>query len=191
MISLVKPTSQIYFENVFGSNDLEWKTIYTLPRKVTRNTYMRAFQYKILNNTLYLNKKCFIFGTSKSPLCSYCNLFDETVFHLFCECFQTQLLWKNLQNYFANNISLPSISPQAAIFGFLKADQQIFAISNHLLLILKLHLYKHRPNKILNIKLLLKDITKVKNTEKWLSFVNERRSNAYKKKWGMIENKLE
>ena len=39
--------------------------------------------------------------------------------------------------------------------------------------------------------LLLKDISKVMNTEKRLSFVNERRSNAYKRKWGGIENKLE
>ena len=30
---------------------------YTLPRKVTGNTYLRSLQYKILNNILYLNEK--------------------------------------------------------------------------------------------------------------------------------------
>ena len=57
-----KPSSNICFENLFNYDDIDWTAIYMLPRLVTYNTYMRSFQYKILNNILYLNKKLHIFG---------------------------------------------------------------------------------------------------------------------------------
>ena len=65
-----KPSSNIYFENLFNYDDIDRTAIYMLPRLVTHNTYMRSFQYKILNNILYLNKKFHIFGIKSSPLCS-------------------------------------------------------------------------------------------------------------------------
>ena len=55
-----KPSSTIYFENFFNYNYIDWTTIHVLPRLVMHNTYMRSFQYKILNNILILIKN-FIF----------------------------------------------------------------------------------------------------------------------------------
>ena len=65
-----KPSSNIYFENLFNYNDIDWTAIYMLPHLVTHNTCMRSFQYKILNNIIYLNKKIHIFGIKSPPLCS-------------------------------------------------------------------------------------------------------------------------
>ena len=42
------PTSRTYFEKKFPLYNFQWKDIYTLPRKVTINAYLRSFQYKIL-----------------------------------------------------------------------------------------------------------------------------------------------
>ena len=69
-----KPSSNIYFENLFNDYNIDWIAIYMLPRLVTYNTYMRSFQYKILNNVLFHNKKLHTFGIKLSPLCSFCNL---------------------------------------------------------------------------------------------------------------------
>ena len=55
-----KPTSQIYFEKHFNDCVLDWKYIYVLPRIVTSDPYTRYFQYKVLNNVLYLNEKLFL-----------------------------------------------------------------------------------------------------------------------------------
>ena len=55
------PTSQIYFEKNFPLYNLQWKDIYILPNKVIINAYLRAFQHKIINNILNLNKKCHTF----------------------------------------------------------------------------------------------------------------------------------
>ena len=55
-----KPTSQIYFEKHFNDCVLDWKYIYVLPRIVTSDPYTHYFQYKVLNNVLYLNEKLFL-----------------------------------------------------------------------------------------------------------------------------------
>ena len=81
-----KPTSQKYFENTFSTSNLDWNLIYTLPRKIITSTKIRAFQYKILNNVLYLNDKLFVFGKSETNICSFCKLEDETITHLFIDC---------------------------------------------------------------------------------------------------------
>ena len=52
-----KPSSDIFFENLFNDNDIDRATIYMLSRLVSHSTYMRSFQCKILNNVLFLNKK--------------------------------------------------------------------------------------------------------------------------------------
>ena len=78
-----KPSSNIYFENLFKYHDFDWTVIYMLSQLVTHNIYMRSFQNKILNTILYLTKKLHIFGVNSSPLCPFCNLYDETPFHIF------------------------------------------------------------------------------------------------------------
>ena len=57
-----KPISQEYFENLFREQQLNWKEIYVLSRKVTLDCNVRSLQQKILNNVFYINNKLFIFG---------------------------------------------------------------------------------------------------------------------------------
>ena len=64
-----------------------------LPRLVTHNTYMQSIQCKNLNNALFLNKKHHIFGIKSSPLCSFCNLYDKTSFHIFYKFDRVKCLW--------------------------------------------------------------------------------------------------
>ena len=78
-----KPTSHKYFENLFNDQNIKWELINTLPRKITKDSYTRNFQYQILTNILYLNKKLYLFGKVETPLCSYRMLYDESTIHLF------------------------------------------------------------------------------------------------------------
>ena len=87
------PTSQKYFGKVFPNENFDWKKIYILPRIVTINDFQRNFQYKILHNILYLNKILFTFGKIKTPLCSFCHSYDETIKHIFLECICVKELW--------------------------------------------------------------------------------------------------
>ena len=73
-----KASSNIYFKNLFNDYNIVWAAIYMLSRLVTYNTFMQYFQRKISNNVLFLNKKLNTYGRKQSPLCSLCNLYDET-----------------------------------------------------------------------------------------------------------------
>ena len=79
----IKPTSQDYFDNLFESSNFNWKKIYFLVRNITLDTMARMFQYKVLHNTLYVNKIFFKFGKVVSPRCSFCKMHEETIMHLF------------------------------------------------------------------------------------------------------------
>ena len=93
-ISPQKPTSPLFFENLFRKQDLNWKEIYLLPRKALLDCYVSSFQYNFLNNIFDLHKKPFIFGKSSSPLFSFYKNADKAVLHLFYECKITKELWK-------------------------------------------------------------------------------------------------
>ena len=67
------PTSQQYFKTLFPRLNLDWKLMYLLPQILPKNTSLRSFQYKILNNVLYLNHKLFQLKVSTTTFCSNCN----------------------------------------------------------------------------------------------------------------------
>ena len=54
-----QPTSQKYFDNLFPNIELPWKEIYLTVHKATANSHLHCFNYKTINNVLYLNKKLF------------------------------------------------------------------------------------------------------------------------------------
>ena len=99
-ISSHKPNSQFYSENFFREQDLHWRQIYLIPSKLSLDCYVRSFQYKVLNNVPYMNKKPIVFGASSSPLRSLCENAAKTILHLFYECNITKKLWKSLNSLF-------------------------------------------------------------------------------------------
>ena len=105
-----KASSNIYFENIYIDYNTDWTAIYMLPHLITYNTYMRSFQYKILDNVLFLNKKLHTLGIKPSPLCSFCNLCNETPYHIFYECDRVKRFWSDLVQYFQNNLILPTLT---------------------------------------------------------------------------------
>ena len=88
-----------------------------MPHRVTIDTNLRIFQYKILNNVLYLNEN---FLNSKLFLhfCSFCNSENETPIHLFYPCNQAKSLWYRLQELLNSEILLPQNTSQSVFFGF-------------------------------------------------------------------------
>ena len=114
------PTSQKYFCNIVPNLQFEWKKIYLLLCKVSNDTNLRMFQYKILNNILYLNKQLFIFNKKDTKLCSYCRLQDEAINHIFVECKFAIKLWSDMRYYCQSSFVIPILNPESATFGFLE-----------------------------------------------------------------------
>ena len=51
------PTSQKSIESLLNNYSINWPEVYMIPHKVTIETSLRVFQYKLLNNIIYLNKR--------------------------------------------------------------------------------------------------------------------------------------
>ena len=171
-----KPTSQIYFEKIFPNKPIKRDEIYLLSLEVTYNTYLRCFQYKILNNILHLNSKLYTSKLTNSPLCSFCKHENETTLHIFYSCNSTRRLRSQIKLFLEANLILSYLLPQTAIFGFLdEPDNQNFVLLNYLLLLFKLNVYNSRKDKVLYFNKLLRDIIKVMKMEKNKLFNRKRK----------------
>ena len=148
---------------------------------------MLSFQYKILHNILFLNKKLYLSGISKSPLCSYCNTNDETPIYWFCEYNSTKSLWLQLNRHFHSDLKFPELTPQATILGIFNDSLSNVHLINHILLLFKLYIYKSRHKHRLNIHELLANILYIKKLEKVSAFGNVKKSSCLQTKIGILQ----
>ena len=125
----------------------------------------------------------FKFGIVSRSLCSFCNSEEETPFHIFHDCTHTQNLWNQLQTYISENLVIPCLTPQSAMFGFIDTQQENCVIINHLLPIFKYNVYKSRDLKTLNLLHLKSDIINTRQIEESLCQNDIRKQRKYFKKW--------
>ena len=114
-----RTSSRLYYQKNFNDSNLVWKNIYLLVHIVTKGSKLRAFQFKLLNNVIYLNNMLFKFSKSGSLLCSFCNLKEKTPYHLFYECNHTYFLWNQLSHFLFNSLNIPPLAPQSVIYGLM------------------------------------------------------------------------
>ena len=85
---------------------------------------------------------------------------------------------------FLANIFLPILTPQIAIFGFTNGiENSVFRITNYILLIFKLYVYKSRERGTLELSKLIKEIKKAKLLEKNSTENHVRKLEQYNIKW--------
>ena len=139
-----QPTAQRSIERILQMNDIDWATVYLLPQKTTTESRMRIFQYKILNNILYLNNRLYKFGYVESPMCSLCNSETETMTHLFCHCSKTDQMWNSLTSWCKGCLTLPVPEPSTAILGIFDIWDEKSKLINHILILFKFFLHANR-----------------------------------------------
>ena len=104
------------------------------------------FQYKILNNILYLNQRLYHTKLADSPLCSFCKRELETISHLFLRCESSKRLWAEIQKWSSHTVALPQLSEKIIFLGWFSNDPQTNLI-NHILLLYKYFLYSRRNDR--------------------------------------------
>ena len=120
------------------------------------------FQYKVLNNILYLNKSLYKMKLADTPLCTFCQREEETINHLFLECEYSKTLWSDIQNWLEGD--LPNINSWDVVLGFV--ERQFFGrMENFLLLLYKRFIYISRLSnksvKFEGFKVYIKGIMKI------------------------------
>ena len=130
------PTAQRTMEALLQEPSTEWSLVYTLLRKVTIDTSTRIFQYKILNNILYLNNRLYKMTITESPLCSLCGNDLETILHFFRHCSITQNLWTQMQNWLSNILDIPELTFKIVILGKCPCQGATDILINHIILMI-------------------------------------------------------
>ena len=182
-IPTAKQTFNLRFPDISPAN---WIQIYLLPRKVTNDAYGRVFQYKVLNNVLYLNKKLFLSALSETSYSTFCNAENEDTSHLFYDCPQTRGLWLALKNVFDTILPLPDLTTKHALLGFFDHDRENCMIVNHILLIFKIFIYRQRGSGILSIDNLLTKIKDIAILEINVANFDPQNNDWYLQKWRPI-----
>ena len=119
-----------------------WLERYMLLRKTTINTKHCSFQYRILNNVLYLNKLFLKFGKVNSPLFLSCKSAEETIIYLV-NVYVHNIYGINFRSSFRLHY-YPRCYTAECHSWFYRTGIEHFLLINHLLLIYKCYLYKAR-----------------------------------------------
>ena len=95
-----KPTRVGYSQQKLNKqlDDKSWEQIFVMPTKATTESYTRCFQFKTINNALFLNSQLHKFGLVDSPKCNFGGMIDETSIHFFSKCNRTLDLWRQDKN---------------------------------------------------------------------------------------------
>ena len=73
------PNNAQNIKHEFSLTDNQLEQVYKLPHDVSSEPYVRAFQYKVLNNILYTNTKLYRIGFTTDDLYSSCKLEPESL----------------------------------------------------------------------------------------------------------------
>ena len=106
---------------------------------------------------------------------------EETILHIFLECICVKQLWNHLRLFLTKKISLPILTLQTAISNGI--ENNVYKITNHILLIFKIHVYKSRESGTLELCRLISEIKKVKLLEKNSAQNHLRKPEQHNIKW--------
>ena len=164
-----------YFEKNLDNDIINWKAVYTLPRCATISSRLRVFQYKILDNILYLDNTLFKMKVVQNPKCSICESNAETITHLFVECQFVSCLWTNVVNWCGKEIGLPPrLTLEHCYLGIIYSDSSFDTLTNLLIILLKHLIYVLRENKTrLSLKSFIKYVCETEQLGRIITFKDE------------------
>ena len=120
------------------------KAVYELPFNVTVEDKLRSFQFKLIYDIIPSNLSLYKVSIKDSPRCDHCLFQNETLVHMFCECPDVKIFWKDVIMWW--NTKCPDdINPNSIeiLYGY-KPEITSFYALNHYLLIAKYIVYLAR-----------------------------------------------
>ena len=113
------PTAVSHWNGIFTG--LQWNKIFLNNFSVTRDTQLRWFQSRLLHRILPTNKYLHTCNIADSPLCTFCQLENETISHLFWHCHHVQTFWAQLLSLIhekCTNCDRLAFSEKLILFGW-------------------------------------------------------------------------
>lgn len=142
------PNSQLKWRDTLNTQNIHWKTVYTIPKRSTFEVRLWNLQHKIY--LYYFNKLCIKKdGTLSYKYVHFCNKELETIEHLFTSCSVTKSLWQSFLVWWNSvtndNLLLSSLD---IILCVCKSNSYLL---NHIIWITKQFIYSSRCFKKRNL----------------------------------------
>ena len=142
------PKNALVLKNDFNLTGDQLEKVFLLPHIVCFESYVKAFQYKVLNSILYTNVKLCKIGYMyiADDKCTFCKSESETLTQLFFNCVYSKLFWKDFEFFYysVSNEQL-HLSLQDVLIGITAVQ---CAFLNYFLLIAKLYPWDCRRSQI-------------------------------------------
>ena len=148
---------------------------------------VQCFQFKILNDILFLNTRLAKIGRIQSDLCTFCQTSQETLEHFFYQCSFSAEFWTKFDNFWLTvtreQIKLEYIN---IILGILDERSNLL---NYFIILGKIYLWNCRKNKQIPLFLPFEDVVKRKyETEKLIASQSILSLKHFQAKWNLVLN---
>jgi hypothetical protein len=118
----------------------QWEQYYLIPFKCVKDSTLCWFQYRILHRILTTNTFLHMIHYIDSDACSFCNIFPETIQHLFFECNMIYHLWEAIENWILGKTGINiHFSKDIVMFGMINNEKSNFV--NWLTINIKYYIY--------------------------------------------------
>ena len=129
-------------------NEEEFLILIDALYKSTKSTKLRSFQYRLLNYTIITNCQRFKWKKRENAKCTFCQLEDETLCHLFLNCTVSKNIWRDVYKYMYDKTGIQiEFSKEQMLLGII--DFEYSEMYNNIFTIVKQCLYAAR---CLNVK---------------------------------------
>ena len=155
----------------FRLDDVAISKAFLNVRSSSSETFVRSFQYKILNGIVFTNNRLAKIGYVPNDLCIFCGIESETLYHLFDECFFTRLIWNKFCSFwFLISGKQVKLTLQDVLLGILDTDVELL---NFFITLVKLHIWISRKRGLAPNLTAFKEIVKAKfRIEKYIAIKN-------------------
>jgi hypothetical protein len=190
-----KPTSEIRWEETAGVqlDNIEWEKIYNNPYRLTRDTRVISFSFKVTHRVLACNHMLKRWKIEPSSQCSYCSEPDDVIEHYLVACEHTRRFWDAVLNWWKVSIgtSFP-INTYDIIFGITNEnDDDTINSLNYLFLHGTYYVYCcKKAKKETDTYIFLLDCKKRLLLAKQIATSDPNKAEKFEKKWGMLISAL-
>ena len=128
--------------------DIKLIQVYASHIKSSISSKLRNFQYKFLTRIIPTNKWLYKCKLVNSCLCNFCNMYVDSLVHLFWECHLVQNFWRDLQ-FFLNSKGLNvNLNYEIISFGVLN-KVKFQDVKNFIIFSAKYYIFINKCNKMI------------------------------------------
>ena len=171
-----------------SGSDTAVSKAFLMVRSISSKTFIRSFQFKILNDITFTNHRLAKIGYAQNGLCTFCGVESGTLYHLFYECSFTGPLWNDFAYFwFLVSGKRVDLTLQDVLLGKLDVEVNLL---NFFITLVKLHIWISSNHGVTPNLSAFKNLVKAKfRTGKYIATKNNTERN-FQARWQPYINNL-